>query len=226
MPRESKSAKQKRAMEICTALQAEYPEATTALDWTTPWELLAATILSAQCTDEKVNEVTADLFKKYPDVRAFAAADPTELEQAIHSTGFFRNKTKSLMGAARVLLEQFDGEVPRSMAEMLTLPGVQRKTANVVLGTAYGMNEGIVVDTHMSRLAVRMGLSPRQTTKSVNTDKIERDLMELVPREHWMSFSHSMVWHGRRVCTARKPHCAECVITGLCPKIGVESPAG
>lgn len=222
MPRESQRARQARVAEILRRLHELYPDATCALHWQTPWELLAATILSAQCTDEKVNEVTATLFRKYRGPEAFAAADPAVLEQDIRPTGFFRNKTKSLIGAAKMLQERYGGQVPRTMAEMLALPGVQRKTANVVLGTAYGIPTGITVDTHVSRNAVRMGLTPAPTTASVNTDKIERDLMALVPQEEWIFFGHAMIWHGRRVCTARKANCGECRLLDVCPRVGVE----
>lgn len=222
MPRESAQAKKARVAEIVRRLHEMYPDATCALHWKTPWELLAATILSAQCTDEKVNEVTASLFRKYKGPRAFAAANPAELEQDIRPTGFFRNKTKSLIGAAQAVVQRFGGQVPRTMEEMLTLPGVQRKTANVVLGTAYGVASGITVDTHVSRNAVRMGLTPAPTTKAVNTDKIEQDLMALVPPDEWIFFGHAMIWHGRRVCTARKAMCEECRLLDLCPRLGVE----
>ena len=222
MPRESAKARQARVAEIIRRLHELYPDATCALNWKTPWELLAATILSAQCTDEKVNEVTATLFRKYKGPKAFAAADPAVLEQDIRPTGFFRNKTKSLMGAARTVLEQYGGKVPQTMEEMLILPGVQRKTANVVLGTAYEIPTGITVDTHVSRNAVRMGMTPAQTTAAVNTDKIEQDLLALVPQEEWIFFGHAMIWHGRRVCTARKAMCGECRLLDVCPRIGVE----
>lgn len=222
MPRESAKARQARVAEIIRRLHELYPDATCALNWKTPWELLAATILSAQCTDEKVNEVTATLFKKHNGPKAFAAADPAVLEQDIRPTGFFRNKTKSLMGAARTILEQYGGKVPQTMEEMLILPGVQRKTANVVLGTAYEIPTGITVDTHVSRNAVRMGMTPAQTTAAVNTDKIEQDLLALVPQEEWIFFGHAMIWHGRRVCTARKAMCGECRLLDLCPRVGVE----
>ena len=222
MPRETKAALKARAEKICRRILAEYPGATTALHWETPWELLVATILSAQCTDEKVNEVTADLFRKHRTVEDYARADPAVFEQEIHATGFFRNKTKSIIGAAQALLERFGGEVPRGMDELLTLPGVARKTANVVLGTAFGLATGVVVDTHIARLSLRMGLTPQQKTKSLNADKIERDLMALIPSEHWIDFGHAMIWHGRRVCDARKPRCAQCVVGDLCPKRGVK----
>ena len=225
MPRESKTALKARALEIARRLEDQYPDATTALNWRTPWELLVATILSAQCTDEKVNEVTADLFRQYPTVEDFARADLAALEEQIRPTGFYHNKARSIVGAAQALLSRFGGEVPRTMQDMLTLPGVARKTACVVLGTAFGVAEGIAVDTHVSRLALRMGLTPPQKTKTVNTDKIERDLMALLPQDRWVQFGHCMVWHGRRVCQAKKPLCPECVVADLCPKRGVQ-PAG
>lgn len=225
MPRETKAALKARAEKICQRILSEYPGATTALHWETPWELLVATILSAQCTDERVNEVTAKLFDKYRTVEDYARADPAAFEQEIQATGFFRNKTKSIIGAAQALLERFGGEVPRSMEELLTLPGVARKTANVVLGTAFGLATGVVVDTHVARLSGRMGLTPQQKTKSLNANKIEKDLMALIPQEHWIDFGHAMIWHGRRVCDARKPRCAECVLSDLCPKRGVKGAA-
>lgn len=222
MARESLKARKARVAEILDRLHELYPNATCALNWKTPWELLAATILSAQCTDEKVNEVTATLFGKYRGPQAFAAADAAILEQDIRPTGFFRNKTKSLIGAATMLLERYGGKVPQTMEEMLALPGVQRKTANVVLGTAYGLPTGITVDTHVARNAVRLGLTPAQTTAAVNTDKIEQDLLALVPQEEWIFFGHAMIWHGRRVCTARKANCGECRLLDVCPRLGVE----
>ena len=221
MPRESKAALKTRAMEIAARLDKEYPEATCALHWRTPWELLVATILSAQCTDEKVNEVTPGLFKRYKTVQAFATAEVEELEQIVHPTGFFRNKTRSIIGSAQAILAEFGGEVPKTMAELLTLPGVARKTANVVLGTSFGVAEGLVVDTHVSRLALRMALTPRQKTKALNIEKIEADLMALIPQEQWVKFGHCMTWHGRRVCTAKRAWCERCVVEELCPKVGV-----
>jgi endonuclease III len=221
--RESKAKKKARALQIAELLDQEYPGATCELNYHTPFELLVATILSAQTTDVKVNEVTVDLFKTHNQPQDFAQADPAWLEQALHPTGFFRNKTKSVIGASRVLLEQFGGEVPRTMEELITLPGVSRKTASVVLGCAYGLSEGVVVDTHVARLSVRLGLTPPQTeTVSVNTDKIERDLMELIPKERWISFSHCLIWHGRRVCSARKPAHERCCVEGLCPRVGTD----
>jgi len=176
-----------------------------------PFELLISTILSAQCTDERVNIVTATLFLKYPKPDAFAYANPQELEQDIRPTGFFRNKTKSIMGASRRIVEEFGGEVPKTMPELLTLPGVARKTANVVLGTAFGIASGVVVDTHVQRLSRRLDLS-----KNTDPKKIEQDLIKIIPQEKWILFSHQLIWHGRRVCRARKPKCLECNLERLC----------
>lgn len=222
MPRESKVKRKARALEIYRLLAEEYPDATCALHWRAPFELLMATILSAQTTDETVNRVTPVLFRRYKTPKQFAGAAVEELEAIVKPTGFYHNKTKSLMGAAKLLLEEFGGEVPRTMAELIRLPGVSRKTASVVLGTAFGVAEGIVVDTHVSRLALRMGLTPPQTTASINTDKIEKDLMELLPQDTWIMFGHCMVWHGRRVCTARKPAHDKCVVEKICPRVGTE----
>lgn len=222
MPRETKATKKARALEIYRLLAQEYPGATCALHWRTPFELLVATILSAQTTDETVNRVTPELLRRYQTPQQFAEATVEELEAIVKPTGFYHNKTKNVMGAAKLLVAEFGGEVPRTMAELIRLPGVSRKTANVVLGTAYEVAEGIVVDTHVSRLAIRMGLSPQQTTASVNTDKIEKDLMELLPQDTWILFGHCMVWHGRRVCTARKPAHDKCVVEKLCPRVGTE----
>ncbi len=217
MPRESKKAKRERALEISQRLEKEYPHATTALRWHNPFELLVATILSAQCTDEVVNKVTEGLFKKYPTPEDFAAASLEELEEDIYSTGFYRNKAKSIKGMAQAVVEDSGGEVPDSMADMLKLRGVARKTANVVLGTAFGKPTGVVVDTHVKRLAGRMGLSGQS-----NPDKIEQDLVELLPEKDWIQFGHTLIWHGRRVCDAKKPLCAECCVEDLCPRVGVK----
>ncbi len=216
MPRESKQAKRERAIQISEWLKQQYPNATTALHWRNPFELLVATILSAQCTDETVNKVTQELFKKYRKPEDYAAAPLEQLEQDIYSTGFYRRKAQSVKHTAQSVLDEFGGNVPDNMADMLELAGVARKTANVVLGTALGRATGIVVDTHVKRLAGRMGLS-----KQSNPDKIEQDLMELLPRDEWIEFAHAMIWHGRRVCDARKPLCAECGLEDICPKIGV-----
>jgi endonuclease-3 len=176
-----------------------------------PFQLLIATILSAQSTDETVNRVTKTLFEKYRTPRDFAVANPAELEQDIHSTGFFRNKTKSIMGASKKIVEEFGGEVPKTMDQLLSLPGVARKTANVVLGTAFGIAVGVVVDTHVTRLSNRLDLSRNSDPK-----KIEQDLMQVIPQDKWILFSHQLIWHGRRVCQARKPRCAECNLESLC----------
>jgi len=201
----------KRVAAILAKLDEAYPDATCELKHENPFQLLVSTILSAQCTDVRVNQVTATLYKKYPDAQAFAYANPAELEQEIRPTGFFRNKTKSVMGASKALLEKFRGEVPRTMEEILTLPGVARKTGNVVLGTAYGIASGVVVDTHVIRLANRLELTKEQEPK-----KIELDLMKIIPQEKWIQFSHQLIWHGRRVCVARKPKCVMCNLEPLC----------
>src|SRR6266403_510584 len=190
-----------------------YPNAHTELDFRNPLELLVATILSAQCTDKRVNMVTPALFKKYRRAKDYANASQAELENAIRSTGFYRNKAKSIRGAMRAIAEEHNGEVPETMEALRALPGVGRKTANVVLGNAFGKNEGIVVDTHVARLSQRLGL-----TKQTDPEKIERDLMKLVPHEHWTNWSHWLIWHGRRRCFARKPDCANCEVFQLCPR--------
>jgi endonuclease III len=201
----------KRVAAILAKLDEAFPNATCELNHKNAFELLIATILSAQCTDVRVNQVTQTLFKKYPDAKAFAYATPSELEQEIRPTGFFRNKTKSVMGASKAILENFGGQVPRTMEEILTLPGVARKTANVVLGTAYGIPSGVVVDTHVQRIANRLDL-----TRNEDPKKIEQDLMQVIPKDKWIQFSHQIIWHGRRVCQARKPKCAECNMESLC----------
>jgi len=198
--------------ETISRLKSEYPDATTALDWESPLELLVATILSAQTTDVRVNAVTPNLFAKYPTAADYAGADPTELEEDIRPTGFFRNKAKSLRGMARALVEDHGGEVPRTMDELVALPGVGRKTANVVLGNAFSIDEGVVVDTHVRRLSNRLGF----TTEN-DPEKIERDLMQAVPKKDWTVFSHLLILHGRNVCKARKPACGDCVVNDLCP---------
>jgi len=197
---------------ILQKLDRLYPKADCELDRRNPFELLCATILSAQCTDERVNLVTPALFARFPTPAALATAPAPVIEDMIRSTGFFRNKAKSLLGAARLLCEKWAGEVPRSMDELLELPGVARKTANVVLGTAFGIAAGVVVDTHVVRLAGRLGLS-RETVP----EKIERDLMDLIPRARWILFSHQLIWHGRRICHARKPDCDHCPLAPHCP---------
>jgi endonuclease III len=201
----------KRVAAILAKLDEAYQNATCELIHQNAFQLVIATILSAQCTDVRVNQVTETLFKKYPTPEAFAYATPSELEKEIRPTGFFRNKTKSVMGASKAIVEQFGGRVPRTMEEMLTLPGVARKTANVVLGTAYGIASGIVVDTHVQRLSNRLDL-----TRNEDPKKIEQDLMAIIPKEKWIQFSHQLIWHGRRVCFARKPDCAACNLESLC----------
>jgi endonuclease-3 len=200
-----------RVRAILEKLDEAYPNVTCALDHHTPFQLLISTILSAQCTDERVNQVTKTLFVKYRTPSDFAYANPAELEQDIRPTGFFRNKTKSIMGAGKKIVEEFGGELPRTMDELLTLPGVARKTANVVLGTAFGIAVGVVVDTHVIRLSNRLDL-----TRNEDPKKIEQDLMKIIPQEKWVLFSHQLIWHGRKVCQARKPKCAECNMESLC----------
>lgn len=202
----------KRAKQIWAKLAKAYPNARCALDHRTPFELLVATILSAQCTDVRVNMVTPALFLKYPTARDLAAADPATVESMIKSTGFFRNKTKSLLGMAKALVERHDGVVPADMEALRVLPGVGRKTANVVLGNAFGINDGVVVDTHVTRLAGLLRL-----TKQTDAEKIERDLMALVPQDDWTMVSHWLIHHGRQVCIARRPQCERCVLKTLCP---------
>lgn len=210
-PGRAKGANPQRVTAILAKLDEAYPDVTCALNHQNSFELLIATILSAQCTDVRVNQVTETLFKKYPDPKAFAYATPSELEQEIRPTGFFRNKTKSVMGASKAILEKFHGEVPRTMEELLTLPGVARKTGNVVLGTAYGIPSGVVVDTHVQRIANRLDL-----TRNEDPKKIEQDLMQVIPKDRWIKFSHQIIWHGRRICQARKPKCMECNLESLC----------
>jgi len=201
----------KRVAAILKRIDEAYPNATCELNHSNAFQLLIATILSAQCTDVRVNQVTATLFEKYPTPEAFAHANPRELEQDIRPTGFFRNKTKSVIGASKAILERFGGQVPRTMEEMLTIPGAARKTSNVVLGTAYGIASGVVVDTHVQRLSNRLEL-----TRNEDPKKIEQDLMKILPQDRWISFSHQMIWHGRRVCSARNPKCVECSLESLC----------
>jgi endonuclease III len=201
----------KRVAAILAKLDEAYPTATCELKHENAFQLLVSTILSAQCTDVRVNQVTQELFKKYTTPEAFAYANPADLQKEIRPTGFFRNKTKSVMGASKEIVEKFGGQVPRTMEEILTLPGVARKTANVVLGTAYGIASGVVVDTHVIRLSRRLDLTRHEDPK-----KIEQDLMAIIPKEKWIQFSHQLIWHGRRVCLARKPKCAECNLEKLC----------
>jgi len=200
-----------RVREILQKLDEAYPNVTCALEHHTPFQLLISTILSAQCTDLCVNQVTKTLFVKYRTPKDFAYANPAELEQDIRPTGFFRNKTKSIMGAGKKIVEEFGGEVPRTMDELLTLPGVARKTANVVLGTAFGIAVGVVVDTHVIRLSNRLDFS-----RNADPKKIEQDLIQVIPQAKWILFSHQLIWHGRKVCQARKPKCAECNLERLC----------
>lgn len=205
-----------RTAELIKRLKKEYPDAHCALNHTNAFELLIATILSAQCTDERVNIVTANLFRKYRQPQDYINVLQTELEQDIHSTGFFRNKAKNIQAACQKIIEEYGGEIPQTMDELLTFNGVARKTANVVLGNAFGIASGVVVDTHVSRLSQRLGLS-----EQTNAEKIEKDLQELVPKKDWIIFPHLMISHGRKICQARKPKCGECILNDICPKIGV-----
>jgi endonuclease-3 len=207
----------RHAAQIARRLAKQYPDATCALHFHSPLELLVATILSAQCTDVRVNLVTKDLFRKYHTAADYARAKLPELERDIQSTGFFRNKAKSIQECCRILAERYDGEVPRDIEELVVLPGIGRKTANVVLGTAYGITSGVVVDTHVIRISYRLGLTEEKDPK-----RIEKDLMGLFPAKDWIMLSHRMIHHGRRCCTARNPKCDECPLESLCPKIGVQ----
>jgi endonuclease-3 len=217
VPRETIEAKAARLKKIIAALDRIYPEAHCELDHADPLELLIATILSAQCTDKRVNIVTAELFKKHRSAEDYANADLSTLEQDIKTTGFYRNKAKSIKTCCQALVEKHGGKVPRTMEELIELGGVGRKTANVVLGNAFGINAGVVVDTHVARLSQRLGLSSEK-----DPAKIEQDLMKLVPQEQWTMLSHWLIWHGRRRCDARKPDCPNCEIKSLCPRIGVD----
>jgi len=212
MPRESKRAMRDRAGIVFDLLEQEYPEAKTALEHANPFELAVATILSAQCTDERVNMVTPELFRRFPDAASLAEAPQEELEELIHSTGFFRNKAKNLMGMARAVVSEHGGKLPRNLAELTRLPGIGRKTANVILGNAFGIDEGVVVDTHVKRLSGRLGF-----TRESTPEKVERDLMETFPRERWTPLSHLLIFHGRGPCKARRPACQDCVVAHLCP---------
>jgi endonuclease-3 len=205
-----------QAARVVERLKADYPGATCALENETPFELLVATILSAQCTDARVNMVTPELFRRWPTAVEMADAPIKALEKVIQSTGFYRNKAKNIKAASRAIVERHNGEVPRDMEQLVALPGVGRKTANVVLGTAFGMATGVVVDTHVTRLSQRLGL-----TKHTDAVKIEQDLMRIVPQEEWVDFSHRLIFHGRQICVARKPKCPECSMKAFCPKIGV-----
>jgi endonuclease-3 len=210
--------RRRRARQIAAQLAVDYPDATCALKFSTPLELLVATILSAQCTDQRVNQVTADLFRRFRTARDYAEAPLPVLEEAIRTTGFFRNKARSIQGCCRQLVQQHGGQVPRDLEALVQLPGVGRKTANVVLGTAFGIASGVVVDTHVSRIVRRLGLTTQR-----QPEKIEQELMALLPRDQWIDFSHRLIHHGRRVCTARNPRCDACSLAAWCPRIGVKS---
>jgi endonuclease-3 len=218
MPRETLEARTTRTRAVIAALRRTYPDAHCELNYSNPLELLVATILSAQCTDKRVNLVTADLFKQYRSAAAFAAADIGELEQAIKSAGFYRNKARNIRAACQTLVKEHGGEVPRTLAALIELGGVGRKTANVVLGNAFALNEGVVVDTHVARLSKRLGFA-----RESDPAKIEQTLMKLVPRGQWTLFSHLLIWHGRRRCAARSPDCTHCEIASLCPRVGMRT---
>jgi endonuclease III len=205
------------AAEVVRLLRKSYPDAKCSLSFASPLELLVATVLSAQCTDERVNLVTKDLFRKYRSADDYARAPIAELEKDIQSTGFFRNKAKNIQNCCRLLMEQYEGQVPRNLVQLVELPGIGRKTANVILGTAFGIPSGVVVDTHVGRLSQRLGL-----TRHKDPEKIEADLMEVLPEKEWIIFSHRMIQHGRKVCMARKPKCEVCILNAVCPKIGVQ----
>ena len=215
-PRESRKRRSARAAEVYDLLIAEHPDAKCALVHSSPFELAVATILSARCTDARVNKVTPELFRRYPGPAEMAAARPEELEEAIRSTGFFRNKARSLLLMSAALVADHGGEVPRTMEELTALPGIGRKTANVILGNAFGIDLGVVVDTHVKRLSRRMGLTSASTPV-----RIERDLMEIFPRRHWTMLAHLLIWHGRRHCKARTPLCHQCPVSHLCPSSSV-----
>ena len=206
-----KDTSPERVAEILKRLDEAYPDAVCALNHRTPWELLVATILSAQCTDVRVNMVTPELFRRFPTPAAMAKASLPELEDLIRTTGFFRNKAKSIQGTAKKITEEFGGEIPRTLADLITVPGAARKTANVVLGVSYGLAEGVVVDTHVFRIARRLDL-----TKSDTVEKVEQDLMPILPHDHWIRFSHQVIHHGRQVCVARNPKCKECNLETVC----------
>jgi endonuclease III len=218
MPRENAAAKKARTMKIIAVLQRTYPDAHCELNFSSPLQLLIATILSAQCTDKRVNLVTAELFKKFRSAKDFADAPLAEFEASVKTTGLFRNKAKNIKACCAALVEKFGGAVPRTMDELHALAGVGRKTANVVLGNAFGINVGVVVDTHVTRLSNRLGL-----VKGTDAVKLEQELMKLVPQKEWALFSHWLIWHGRRRCAARKPDCVNCEIQKLCPQIGVKT---
>lgn len=215
MPKDSKSSR--HAAEVMRRLHAEYPDAYCELDHENPLQLLIATILSAQCTDARVNIVTKKLFQKYISPEDYLKISQEELEDDIHSTGFYKNKTRNIRGACQKIIDHFKGEVPQTMEELLTLPGVARKTANVVLGVAFGISKGVVVDTHVKRVCFRLGM-----TRQTDPKKVEQDLIMIIPLQDWIFAGHSIIWHGRRVCYARKPHCSKCVLENICPKHGVK----
>jgi endonuclease-3 len=212
----SLAGRKEQARRVAERLKADYPTATCALENETPFELLVATILSAQCTDARVNIVTPELFRRWPNAKAMAGAPTKELEKVIQSTGFFRNKAKNIKAASQAIVERHGGAVPRDIDAMVALPGVGRKTANVVLGTAFGLATGVVVDTHVTRVSKRLGL-----TKHADATKIEQDLMQILPESEWVDFAHRMIHHGRQICVARKPKCPDCSMIAFCPKIGV-----
>ncbi len=209
----------RRALEVLARLKQHYPDSTCALQYETPLQLLVATILSAQCTDQRVNKVTPDLFRRFPDANAFAQADREEIETLIHSTGFYRNKAKHIQGAAQKIVQDFEGQVPQTMSELLQLPGVARKTANVVLAHAFGINAGVTVDTHVKRLSYRLGL-----THHSDPVRIEHDLMQLLPQPDWENWSIRLIDHGRAICDARKPLCEQCFLADLCPSVSGSQP--
>ena len=217
--RESASARSCRAEAIARRLREAYPDSHCSLDFASPFQLVIATILSAQCTDKRVNMVTPELFRRWPDAAALAGATPRDLEAVIRSTGFFRAKAKSLHGCAQALVDRHGGEVPQTIEELVRLPGVGRKTANVVLGTAFGIASGVVVDTHVGRISRRLGL-----TRAADAVRAERDLVRVLPRDHWIAFSHRLIEHGRGVCSARRPVCDDCSLLDLCPRVGVKVP--
>ncbi len=212
MKKETLEQLKSRTAKIVKRLRREYPNAKTALDYLNPLQLLIATILSAQCTDKRVNIVTKELFKKYNSAKDYATVNQAELEEDIRTTGFYRNKAKNIIACCKVLVEKYGGAVPKTMEKLTELPGVGRKTANCVLGAAYGINAGVVVDTHVARLSQRLGL-----TRSDNPERIEQDLMKILPRNDWYDFSNTLIWHGRNVCNARKPMCPACGVRDLCP---------
>jgi endonuclease-3 len=214
----TKYSTQAHAAQVSRHLAQDYPDVSCALENETPFQLLVATILSAQCTDARVNMVTPELFRRWPDAAAMAAAPTTDLEKVIQSTGFFRSKAKNIQGASRGLMERHKGKVPPDMDSLIALPGVGRKTANVVLGTAFGQATGVVVDTHVARISRRLGL-----TNHADATKIEHDLMRLLPQNEWVDFAHRMIHHGRQICAARKPLCNKCSMQSMCPKVGVAS---